>query len=154
MKNLVTIGKVLKPRGLSGEVKCQVLTNIPNAFSRVANVEKVSDSGADYIFIKFKGVNSVEAAETLRGKFIQIDRGLLPLADDEVIADDLIGFEVIGTNGKKLGTVRGIELIGAGEVFDCGHFMFPNEDAFVIETHMRKKHIIVDEKMLEEEVVL
>lgn len=153
MKNFVTIGKVLKPRGLSGEVKVQIFTNITEAFSLVENVEKVSFSGG-FAFMKFKDVKTIETANAIRGKLIQVPRELLPLGDDEVLADDLIGFEVVDENGKKLGTVLKIESVGASEVFDCGHFMLPNEDAFVIETNMRKKQIIVNEKMLEEEVVL
>jgi len=147
------LAKVLKPRGLAGEVKVHVLTNKPFALSFVDNVEKISHSG-EFAFIKFKGVDSVESAEALRGQLIQIPREMLPLDDDEVLADDLIGFEVVGQDGKKLGTVKNIESVGASEVFDCGSFMFPNEDAFVIETNMRTRRITIRKEMLDEEVVL
>lgn len=153
MKNLVTIGKILKPRGLSGEVKVQIFTNVTEAFSLVENVEKVSFSGG-FAFMKFKGITTIEAANAIRGKLIQIPRELLPLDDDEVIADDLIGFEVVDANGKKLGAVRNIESVGMSEVFDCGHFMLPNEDAFIIETNMRTKQIIIKAEMLESETIL
>lgn len=153
MKNLVTIGKVLKPRGLSGEVKVQIFTNITKAFSLVENVEKVSFSGG-FAFMKFKDVKTIETANTIRGKLIQVPRELLPLGDDEVLADDLIGFEVVDENGKRLGAVRNIESVGMSEVFDCGHFMLPNEDAFIIETNMRTKQIIIKAEMLESETIL
>jgi len=152
-RNMVTIGRILKPRGLSGEVKCQVLTNITEAFSQAVNIEKISYSGG-FAFVKFKGVDSIEAADAIRGKLIQIPRESLPLNEGEVIADDLIGFEVVGSNGKKLGTIRAIESVGASEVFDLGHIMIPNEDVFILETNMRTKQITVDETMLEEETVL
>jgi 16S rRNA processing protein RimM len=147
------LGKVLKPRGLSGEVKVQVLTNIIDAFSFVPNVEKISFSGG-FAFIKFKNVNTLEAAEAMRGKLIQIPFDKLPLADDEILVDDLIGFEVMGENGKLLGTVKKIEEVGASVVFDCGDLMFPYEDEFVIETNMTKRQIIVCQELLDAELVL
>ena len=149
---LVPIARILKPRGLSGELKVQILTNIPNALDLAPNIEKVSYSG-DFAFIRFKGVNSIEAAESMRGKLIEVPRDLLQLADDEVFADDLIGFEVIASSGKKLGTVRKVESVRASEVFDLGHMMIPNEDAFIIETNMQTKQIIANESMLEEETI-
>jgi len=180
-QNLVTIGKILKPRGLSGEVKCQVLTNKPEAFSFVPNIQKISFSGG-FAFLKFKDVNTFEAAERLRGKLIEIKRCDLPLDDDEILADDLIGFEVVDQNGKKLGTVRKIQSVGASEVIECHPersvaqskdlcqpadmsrdsstalgmtaFMFPYEDEFVIETNMTTRQIIIRAEMLGEEIVL
>lgn len=149
----VTLGKVLKPRGLSGEVKCQILTNKPEAFSLLPNIEKISFSG-EFAFIRFKGTTTIEAAEALRGSLIQIPRDKLPLDEDEIIADDIIGFDVLDEDGKRLGTVHKIEAVGAGEVIDCGHFMFPYEDEFVVETNMRHKRLIIRAAMLEEEVVL
>jgi len=146
------LGEILKPRGLGGEVKVKILTNILDAFSFVPNVEKLSFSGG-FAFIKFKGVNSIESAETLRGKLIQIPFDKLPLADDEILVDDLIGFEVVGQDGKKLGTVKKIEEVGASAVFDCGTFMFPYEDEFVTETNMTNKQIIIRAEMLEVEEI-
>jgi 16S rRNA processing protein RimM len=151
--SVVTIGKILKPRGLSGEVKVQVLTNKPESFNHVKNIDKISFSGG-FAFIKFSGVTTLQGAEKLRGQLIQISRNLVPLDDDEVFADDLIGFTVLDQHGKTLGTVKKIESVGASEVFDCGNFMFPNEDAFVIETNMTKRQIIIRAEMLDEEVVL
>jgi len=149
----------------------QILTNKPEAFSHVPNIEKISFSGA-FAFIKFKNVTTLEAAERLRGNPIQIPRGKLPLEPDEFIADDLIGFKVLDETGKKLGTVRKIESVGAGEVIDCvrhceepcddaiptrkqmsASFMFPYEDEFVVETNMRHKRLVVRAAMLEEEIV-
>jgi len=145
------LGEVLKPRGLAGEVKVKVLTNKPEAFSFVEGVEKISFSGG-YCFIKFKNVDYI-AAQNMRGKLIQIECDKIPLDDDEVLADDLIGFEVVGQDGKKLGTVKRIEHVGAFEVFDCGSFMFPNEDEFVIETNMKTKKIVIRAEMLEMEEI-
>jgi 16S rRNA processing protein RimM len=151
--NAVIIGKILKPRGLLGEVKVQILTNKHEAFSFVEKVERVKFGGG-FAFIKFKDVNSIADAEKLRGHEIKIPRELLPLGANEIIADDLVGFNVLGQDGRKLGTVRSVETVGKSEVIDCGKFSFPYENAFVIETNMKTKQIIVRDEMLAEESVL
>lgn len=155
---MITIGKILKPRGLSGEVKVQILTNKPDAFLELKTAlglkVKKSSIQNGFAYMMFEGINTAETAERLRGREIQIPREVLKLDSDEVLADDLIGFTVVGIDGKRLGTVRGVETYGASDVFDCGHFMFPNEDSFVLETDITKRQIIVNEKMLEEEVIL
>jgi len=150
--NAVTIGKVLRPRGLSGEVKVQILTNKHEAFSYVEKVEKIKFGGG-FAFIKFKDVNSIADAERLRGHEIQIQREMVPLGANEIIADDLIGFDVVAQDGRKLGVVRSIETVGKSEVIDCGKFSFPYEEAFVIETSMGTRQIIVEVDMLAEEVI-
>ena len=168
-QNFVTIGKILKPRGLAGELKVQILTNKHGAFSFVEKVEKVKFAGA-FAYIKFKDVNSIADAEKLRGREIRIPRALMPLGADEVLADDLIGFAVVGQGGEKLGFVRSVETIGKGEVIECvkspsregvapigdgvwSYFSFPYEDAFVVETNMQERKIVIREKMLAEEEI-
>jgi len=125
----------------------QVLTNKPEAFSFVANIEKISFSG-DFAYIKFKNVD-YEAAQNMRNTLIQIPRDKLPLDDDEVLADDLIGFEVVNVDGKKLGVVKSVD-----SNVDCGNIEFPYEDVFVIETNMKTRQIIIRAEMLDEETIL
>ena len=168
MNDFITIGKILKPRGLSGEVKVQILTNKPEVFLTLTNktidLGKVIKSSVQngFAYITFDGIKTIESAERLRGKDIRIPLADLPIDDDEVYAADLIGFAVVDTDGEKLGKVKSIESYGAGEVIECvgtpggnrGYFSFPYEDAFVIETNMTKKQIVIKTEMLDEEVIL
>ena len=145
--NAVIIGKVLKPRGLAGEVKCQILTNKRDAFSYVPKVEKLTFGGG-FAYIKFKNVNSIADAERLRGREITIPREQMPLYADEILSDELLGFDVVGEDGRKLGVVKAVD-----NNIDCGNFAFPYEDAFVIETNMSEKKIVIREGMLAEEEI-
>lgn len=124
----VVVGVIIKPRGLKGECKCIV--------------------NGEIVYKFFDGVTTREQAERLRGKPIEIDRAELTLADDEVFTSDLVGFTVTDTSGKKLGVVKSIENYGASDIVDCGTFMFPYEDAFVTETNMTDKKIVVRGEML------
>ena len=102
----------------------------------------------------FDGINSVEEAEKLRCLHVEINRTDLHLASDEVFSSDLLGFKVVGTNGRDFGRVTAIENYGAGEVIETPLVSFPNEDAFVVETNLTTRTITVRENMLDEEVVL
>ena len=159
----VQVGRILKPRGLKGEVKCQVSHTSAPASGRVpplfARGEFVRITDCDYkilnvsehggfVYLYLDGITTIEQAESLRNKFIEIDRENLELAADEIFTSELIDFEVIDTNGKKIGTVKSIENYGASDIVDCGDIMFPYEDAFVIETNMTKKQIVIRGEML------
>ena len=125
---LITVGRILKPRGLKGEVKCII--------------------NGEIVYKFFDGVTTLEQAELLRGKPIQVPRETVKLADDEILASDLVGFEIVDTDGRKIGVVKGVENYGASDIVDCGDFMFPYEDAFVVETNLSDKKIVIRSEML------
>jgi 16S rRNA processing protein RimM len=163
----VTIGKVLKPRGLSGELKVQILTNRAEAFTNAKSVylggKKFSVAKASvqngFAYLTLAGIDSADTAERLRGRFVCIERAGFALAPDEVLSTDLIGFQIADADGNILGTLTDIIDYGAGDVFECtapagGTFSFPNEDAFITETNMTERKIVVKKDMLSAEIVL
>jgi len=154
--NAVIIGKVLKPRGLAGEVKCQILTNKREVFCAGENLligklpfkVKGWQSAGLTGYLKLKGIDTIADAERLRGHEITIPREQMPLYADEILSDELLGFNVVGQDGRKLGVVKAVD-----NNIDCGNFAFPYEDAFVIETNMSEKKIVIREGMLAEEEI-
>lgn len=161
MTDLIVVGKVLKPRGLKGEVKIQVMINKTDVFFAARKVivgkktyKIVTGSvQGEFAYCCFEGINSVEAAEQLRGLFVQIERIDLKLADDEILATDLIGFEVKSDNGLSYGIIKDIENYGGGDIVVTEQCSFPYEDDFVIETNMSDKSLIIRANMLLEEEV-
>ena len=162
MSNTIAVGKVLRPRGLRGEVKVQILTNRFEVFAgarafivkgKSMRVLKSSIQNG-FAYVTFDGVGSAEDAEKLRLCLLEINRSELPLGEDEVLSGDLIGFRVVGTKGRDFGRVTAINNYGAGEVIETPHVSFPNEDSFVAETNLTTRTITVNEAMLDEEVVL
>jgi len=152
MSGLVVIGKVLKPRGLKGELKCHL--SIASQFDSclIENIlykilKSTSYDGFTYLFLD--KITTIEQAERLRNKSIEVEWDQIVLAEDEVLASDLIGFEVVSTNGKRLGTVMSIDNFGAGNIIVSENFSFPYEDEFIVETNMKIKQIVVHDKMLE-----
>lgn len=126
----VTLAKILRPRGLRGEVAAEILTDFPERLPKLREVW-LSDGrnpprairlqrcwlspgrGGQAIF-HFADINSVEAAESLRGLEVQVpieDRA--PLAAGNYFVSDLVGCEVWEAGASSaLGSVRDVEFTG------------------------------------------
>ena len=122
---LVAIGRILKPRGLQGELKIEITYNRPAVFNDLKSVDlggktyTVARGSVQngFAYLRLVGVDTIEKAEQLRNQIVKVDASALHLAENEVLSSDLIGFEVIH-NGKKIGTVASIENYGAGDFFE------------------------------------
>ena len=86
MKTEFLVGKALRPRGLKGEIRFELYTGDPSRFRSIKHlrlgdttfdVEKISVEG-DFAYIKFAGIDTVESAETYRGKSLYALRSELP----------------------------------------------------------------------------
>lgn len=79
-EDLVAIARLVRPRGLRGEVVADVLTDFPERFDDLKRVAIVYPNGEaaeieierfwfqkNRIVLKFADFDSIEAAETLRG---------------------------------------------------------------------------------------
>ncbi len=162
---LVTIGTVLKPRGLKGELKVEILYNRPAVFNnlktvylhdRPYQVEKSSvQNGFAYLYLTM--VTTVEQAEKLRRQEVKVAVDDLQLADNEVLSTDLVGFTVIHL-GKKIGKVQAVEKYGGGDFFEiawtgAGYAQIPNEDDFIAETNLTDHTLTLTPNALAAEMV-
>ncbi len=102
----VTLARVVRPRGLRGEVFAEILTDFPERFRErrqlYLRAGKASvPRGATLeehrlhqgrLLLKFEGVDSVDGAELLRGHEVVIPRDeRAPLDEDSVYIGDLVG---------------------------------------------------------------
>ena len=155
------IGKVLKPRGLKGELKVQILTNLVDVFDGLGSVYldkqkfvvKNSSVQNGFAYLKLDGIDTLEQGEEFRGCEVLVNKSQVKLEADEVLEDELLMFEIFNEGGKKLGNLVSIESFGERVVMHAEKFSFPNEDEFVVETNMTERKIIVREKMLVSEEV-
>jgi ribosomal 30S subunit maturation factor RimM len=146
---LIKASEVLKPKGLAGEIKCKALPPVKKVFidDHEYTVTRFYDYGG-CTFLTLFGVADINAAECLRGKAIFISKADVRVATDEILSCDLVGFAVMGEDGRQIGTIRSMENYGGGDICDCDTFSFPYEDAFVIETNVGKRQMTVHDKML------
>ncbi len=124
------VGKVLRPRGLKGEVKVEIITSFPGHFQNLKTLfaknetewkaYSISEASLSnrHVYLKFAEIVSLEQAEKLRGKelFIEHDQ-LTDLSEDEYYVHDLIGMQVVTEKGKKLGELLDVETYTGNDVY-------------------------------------
>ncbi len=134
----ITIGEVLKPQGIRGEIKVRPLTADSSRYKklRVVYVDnksyKITSMRFDFnaVYLKLLGVDDRNTAELFRGKEICIDRvNAVSVDDGEYFITDVIGCKVVTENGDILGEITDILQYGAADVIcavnDKTTFRFP-----------------------------
>jgi len=162
----VTIALVATSRGNRGEVSAIPLSDRLERFQRLrevflfdaeaegeplrAEVESVWEHRGR-IILKFRGVDSISAAETLRGKEVRIPRAERePLPEGEYYESDLIGFEVLDRqSGRLLGRVAGWQHYGGPALLEVEGpggkvFEIPFAASICVEIDMNRGRIQVD----------
>jgi 16S rRNA processing protein RimM len=122
----VWLARIHRPQGRKGEVFAEILTDFPEKFgvrrrlwllqeSAPASSPREVELLAHWphkggIVLHFSGVDSISAAEALKGLIVAIPRAeRAPLADDEVYIGDLIGCTLTDVAGAAPVTVGEIE---------------------------------------------
>jgi len=113
----ITVATVLKPQGIRGEIKVKVLCDdaeVLKSFKSVLidgediPVLSVRAQG-DTAYIMLRGVADRNAAELLRGKNLQVERGDMPdLPEGRYYIADLTGCRVVTASGEVLGEVTDV----------------------------------------------
>lgn len=127
---MYAVGKILKPRGLKGEVKVEIITSFPEHFESLQTVylhnknswQPLSVSGVSFkknaVYLTFKEVGSLEEAEKLRGYYLYIPKDdLIDLAQDEFYVHDLIGMHVVDDQGRQRGQIVDVESYAGNDVY-------------------------------------
>ncbi len=128
-KQFLDSGKIVGTHGIRGEVRIDPWCDSPEflcAFSRLY----LDDRGETFIDVKsrphknitltkIKGVDTIEAAERLRGKTVYIDRADVNLDEGVHFVQDLIGLEVRDfDSGKSYGVISDVLRTGANDVYE------------------------------------
>lgn len=127
---LVTIGKIIKPFGIKGEVRVQSLTDVPGRWEGVEEVVLVPSSGrrrelkirwvrydGRSHIVAFEGLSSPEDAAVLRGAWIKVPRTEVPrLPEGQFYEFELIGLTVKDEEGHVLGEIGDVVDTGAHHV--------------------------------------
>ena len=114
MEQKISIGAVLKPQGIRGEIKVKVfldsaedLKNFRRVFVGGEEFQIMSvRAQGEFAYVVVRGSADRNAAELLRGKDIEVYHGELPEPPDgRYYIADLTGCEVVTANGEAIGTV-------------------------------------------------
>jgi len=141
-KTAVTVGRVIAPHGLRGEVKVAPLTDFPDRFQPGSKLWlesgqleiRASRPVRDLIHIQFVGIDDRTRAEELRGKELKAP-AQTALAEGSFYRHDIIGLEVHDSAGRPLGLVADIFPTGSNDVYvvrgDQGELLLPATDEVI-----------------------
>lgn len=128
---LITIGKLVKPFGVKGEMKIEPMTDFPERFKELGRVYLVSPAGHEMVctvksvryagetpVLLFNGYDAPEKAKALNGWFLKVPEAeTVPLPEGQYYWYELIGMEVFSEDGEKLGVIADIFETGSNDVY-------------------------------------
>lgn len=161
LENPVLMAKIGGAQGLRGEVRVSTYTadpmalgdygNLVTADGRIFEILEVRE-GKNVVVVRFRGINDRNAAESLNGLELFVDRDNLPddeLDDDEFYYADLEGLEAVDADGKSYGAVSAVYDFGAGDLLELKGAgrrpaLIPFSEAAVLEIDLEAGRILID----------
>jgi len=161
-EELVAIAKIVKSRGLRGELAADILTDFPERFEGLKTVIALLPDGERQalkienfwfqkgrIIFKFAGFDSIETAESLRDAEICIPEfEAVELEEGEFFDWELAGCEVETVEGLKLGRVKELLRTGGTEILVVAgadkEYLIPFAETICTEVDVENKLIKVD----------
>ncbi len=154
----VVIGKVLGPWGIRGDVRVLSLTDFPERFQRGSHlklngrevvVEGSRSLRGDLMVVKFRGVDTRNAAEEIKGADLTIpESGMQALSPGEFYRYQLLGLTVWSAEGQRIGVVKDILPTGSNDVFlvqgDTKEYVIPYISDIVREIDVETKRMVID----------
>lgn len=130
----LTVGEIVAPFGLQGEMKVRLETDFPDRFKQLKQVCARPLGGTPRLFdvessrlhkgqilLRLKGVSVIEDAEKLRNHFVQVRaKDAVRLPADEFYIHDLLGCEVVLESGRALGLLQNVLRGGANDIYVIG----------------------------------
>jgi 16S rRNA processing protein RimM len=157
--SFLIIGRIQKPHSVRGEVRVMPYTDSPERFTWLETVyvgdedplpvavESVRFHG-DIILLKLAGYDSREAAQSLRGQWLQVPESeAAPLEEGEYYLYQLEGLQVFTDEGEELGELVQVMETGANNVFvvrgESGELLLPDTNEVVVEIDFENGRMIV-----------
>ncbi len=159
----LTIGEVLKPQGIRGELKVKTFTDTPDVVKKFGTVYiddvpykilsfRVGVDGAAYIGLR--GVPDRNAAELLRGKRLEGEReDAPPLEEGRYYIVDIIGLTCVSEEGEELGVVTNVVNLSADvyTIEKAGkNILFPAVKGVIVKVDLDAKKLIVKKSVFDE----
>ena len=119
---LVVAGAVVRVQGLRGEVRVQPRSGDPSVLTQVPRVRvgetwfevRSARSHRGQAVLKLAGVDSIDTAQALVGAEVTLQRAdFPPPAKGVYYWFDLVGCDVFGVGGEKMGTVESMATTSA-----------------------------------------
>ena len=153
----LAVGHVLGPWGVRGETKIQVMTDFPESLDSQREVylngqpliiEK-SRLHKGHRILKLSTIDNIEAAERLQGQRLEIPLSKAHvLPQGEYYQHQLIGLEVLSTEGEFVGRIAKILPTGSNDVYlisgHCGEVPIPATNEVVKSIDLESGQMIIE----------
>ncbi len=146
-KPFLEAGQIVGTHGVRGEVRVQPWCDSPQQFATFKRlfwdaegkqpVKLRSRPHKNIALALLEGVNTVEAAQVLRGRMLYVDRRDIKLPKGHHLVQDLIGITVVDADtGETYGTLTDVSQTGANAVYhmqtDRGEVLIPAIPSVII----------------------
>jgi 16S rRNA processing protein RimM len=158
----LTIGTIVGPHGVRGELKLRLATDAPEHLRQVKRVFLGDEArprrllgvrlhgGPGQALLRVQGIGAPEAVDALRGVPVRIaGSDARPLEPGEFFLYQLIGLEAVDEAGTSLGRVTDVMETGAHDVFvvsplDGGpDLLLPNHPEVVLDVRPAEGRMVV-----------
>ncbi|MBO0784399.1 MAG: 16S rRNA processing protein RimM, partial [Ktedonobacteraceae bacterium] len=124
-----TIGKIVAPFGIRGEVKIFSLSDVPDRFTKLKDVylspdyrryglERVRPYKGEMLLLKIEGIDDATGAESLRNRDLCIPSSeLSQLPPDSYYQHDILNLRVARLNDETVGTIKDIIVTAGNDVY-------------------------------------
>jgi len=162
-RELVLVGRVVKPQGRHGELAVERLSDREDRFPGLQRVFLPDEQGRPRALrvlhawphkgrfvLKLEGVDSIEAAERLRGLELRIpEQELQALPEGSYYHHQLAGLAVVDTAGEPMGVVADVLETGApARVLvvrgEQGETLLPFAEPFVRRVDLARGTLVVE----------
>jgi 16S rRNA processing protein RimM len=144
-QQFIEAGRIVNTHGIAGEVKIEVWLDSPQFMKKCGRIY-VGDkaykitSGREHkgmLLAKLEGIDDVNAAMTLKGREVSIDRADAKLPKGAYFLQDIVGARVEDESGKLIGTLSEIMETPASLIYvvqgETEH-LIPAVPEFIIKT--------------------
>ena len=155
----LAVGFLRRPHGVEGEILMEVLTDFPERLRS----GKLVYVGEDHqpmrithrrtqdqaLLVTFPGIDTPEAASTLRNKRVYIKADNLPeLPEGHYYHHQLLGLKVIDENGLEIGPLTEIIETGANDVYvatslEGKEILFPAIESVILGVYLERNEMRV-----------
>ena len=154
MTDFFTVGQIVNTHGIKGEV--MVLTDDANNFKRYGKVlvkdEWKKIEGVkfqkDRVILKLEGINDMNTAEEYKQQYLMVSREDEPeLPDDMYYITDIIGSDVVDTEGNELGKIYDVIQTKNNDVYwirKPKELLIPVLEDIVLEINVEEKKVIIE----------
>ncbi len=154
----VTVGKILAPHGIRGEVKVEIMTDFPERFTkrprlylgRAARPVQVESARffKRFVLLKLEGYPDRTSVESLRGELLQVPvEEAMPLDEGEYYLYQMLGLKVVTDEGRSLGEITEVIETGANDVYvvrgETGEILLPDIAEVILDVDMERGVVTV-----------